>query len=111
MAGEAPVHEHDCERCTFLGTYHYDKKEHDLYCCVGAGWTSIVARDGDDGPSYSSFPADSSWFYQGYPENLPLMVAFRRSVAEGLVALGELCQDCYEVHQKGDKCPWARTLV
>ena len=48
-----PAFKHDCDACTFLGTYD----EHDLYHCVGpvhqVGPT-VIARWSDHGPDYAS---------------------------------------------------------
>lgn len=43
-----PKFTHDCDACTFLGTYDGI----DLYFCPGE--PTIIARYGDDGPEYSS---------------------------------------------------------
>lgn len=42
-------HEHDCDKCIFLGEY----KEYDLYFHPGRYWT-LVARFGKDGDYQSS---------------------------------------------------------
>lgn len=48
---EAPMWEHDCGDCIFLGTHH----QHDLYYCQGhARFPTLVARYGSDGPQYKS---------------------------------------------------------
>ena len=47
-----PVHTHDCDCCTYLGTVMQDGTWHDLYTCRG----SAIYRWGSDGPQYSSIP-------------------------------------------------------
>lgn len=46
-----PRHEHDCDRCVFLGQI----AEQDLYFCPPEG--SVILRDGPDG-DYASFQED-----------------------------------------------------
>ena len=46
---------HDCESCEFKGAW----EEYDVYACGSGTHTlgeSLIARYGDDGPEYSSFP-------------------------------------------------------
>jgi hypothetical protein len=51
-----PIYKHDCESCRYIGTYvgphPGDDRPHDWYICGD----SILARDGDDGPDYHSWP-------------------------------------------------------
>lgn len=48
-----PVFIHDCDHCTFLGHY----AGCDVYTCgIDTASGSIIARDGNDGPDYSSMP-------------------------------------------------------
>lgn len=48
-----PKFTHDCTHCTFLGHY----AGCDVYTCGNdTSRTSIIARDGNDGPDYSSMP-------------------------------------------------------
>lgn len=51
--GELPAYDHDCEKCVFLG-HHTRHREavHDLYFCEKG--PTVVARYGDEGPSYIS---------------------------------------------------------
>jgi hypothetical protein len=54
---DKPEHEHDCERCKFLGNYMPSpQKISDLYYCPGADGGAIVCRNSDDGPDYWSMP-------------------------------------------------------
>ncbi len=46
-----PIHEHDCDNCTFLGT---DKKETDWYVCGPPDMRSLIRRHSSDGPDYTS---------------------------------------------------------
>ena len=53
-----PVHEHGCDRCTFLGTtYGWLGTGHDLYYCSIE--PTVLARSGSDGDDYTSgiYPA------------------------------------------------------
>lgn len=53
---QMPKFQHDCDTCTFLGTFF----DHDVYHCgnnMGNG--SIIARYGSDGPEYASMPLDA----------------------------------------------------
>jgi hypothetical protein len=45
-----PKFDHDCEVCTFLGTY----EKHDLYHCKQATGSTVIARHSSDGPDYVS---------------------------------------------------------
>jgi len=47
-----PKYTHDCDACTFLGTFF----DHDVYHCGDTLSRSIVARYGNDGPEYASMP-------------------------------------------------------
>lgn len=47
-----PVHTHDCNRCTYLGSVTRDGEWYDLYICHD----SAVIRYGSDGPEYLSTP-------------------------------------------------------
>ena len=46
---DAPIHEHDCTNCTFLGNY----ENKDLYHCDQNGNPTVISRFGSDG-DYSS---------------------------------------------------------
>lgn len=49
---KAPLYEHDCEYCKFLGTYEDTK---DLYICPDqATGTTVICRYSSYGPDYSS---------------------------------------------------------
>ncbi len=45
---ESPRFTHDCDSCTFLGTY----EEHDLYFCPRE--PTVIARASSEGPDYCS---------------------------------------------------------
>lgn len=68
MENETPQHQHDCDRCQFLGRFEFDgplsdgTTEHfksDLYVCpeqvLGP---SLIGRFSDDGPDYVSSPME-----------------------------------------------------
>ena len=46
---EEPMYQHDCNSCTFLGTY----QNHDLYVC-GDTIPTVIARDGNEPQENSS---------------------------------------------------------
>jgi hypothetical protein len=45
-SGVAPVHQHDCDRCRFLGQAEHGDKVYDLYICDDG---CTIARFGEDG--------------------------------------------------------------
>lgn len=46
-----PLFQHDCERCTFLGSY----QEQDLYHCLQSNLgPTVIARRSSEGSDYSS---------------------------------------------------------
>jgi len=50
-----PKFQHDCSNCVFVGHFFGN----DVYTCKGSEGpmgTSIVARDGNNGPEYTSMP-------------------------------------------------------
>lgn len=57
-----PQFQHDCDQCVFYGNLRLDEL-YDLYLCPkkGAMGGSIVARYGNDGWEYRSFPVDTAF--------------------------------------------------
>jgi len=55
------MHEHDCDKCKFLGTYDYGRTGFDLYHCPRD--ESFIARYGVKG-NYISCPATVASAYQ-----------------------------------------------
>lgn len=49
-----PKHQHDCDKCKFLGQATFNRKMCDWYVCDSASWRSLIARFGEDGDYYSS---------------------------------------------------------
>lgn len=51
---QTPIHKHECDRCTFLGTF----RGADMYFCRawGAKRVTLILRDGSEGPEYDSLP-------------------------------------------------------
>lgn len=48
---DKPLFQHDCDGCTFLGTYQGS----DLYACARNGVIdTVIHRFGNDGPEYGS---------------------------------------------------------
>lgn len=74
-----PLHEHDCERCIYLGGYN----NHDLYACPEFSSESsvlpptVIARYGPDGDYYSGIV-----FADFRPE---LGEALRRAIERGVI--------------------------
>lgn len=81
---EEPNYTHDCDRCTFLGTYVMSGSNYDLYYHPGDEFTqSIVARYGEMGPEYISgitFARDQYDKKQG----TPMAEAYKRALLRGL---------------------------
>ena len=70
-----PLYEHDCKDCIFLGTF----ENADLYFCTqGNTIKTIIARFGNEGPSYISGLTFKD-------DNLYLKEAYKRSRAKGLL--------------------------
>lgn len=56
---------HDCDKCTSLGEFIYDKEKFDLYWCASAvPFPSMIARYGNSGHEYISYPLHSGLFNQ-----------------------------------------------
>lgn len=49
-----PVHQHDCQRCRYLGHTRIDNHEVDVYHCPDSDGGSMVLRYGSEGPEYWS---------------------------------------------------------
>lgn len=78
---EEPLHTHDCERCTFLGSYQM----HDLYYCTHGGLPdTVIARRSSAGEDYTSGLAIAKLLEVEHPKH-PLVEALRRAKAKGLV--------------------------
>ena len=73
----APVHEHDCERCEFLGNHTYEGAVYDLYFCMDFGkFPTLVARWSSDGPDcYSGLEFGKIHFER--QDGHPLAEAYR----------------------------------
>lgn len=52
----APLYTHDCDGCKFLGALVKHGFRYDLWYCARCDEGSLIARFGDDGPSYASSP-------------------------------------------------------
>ena len=82
----APLFEHDCDGCVFLGSMHRAGRARvDLYVCNfdktpdgKQRWPTVIARFGNDGPDYSS----GMPFVGQVPE---LTEAFARAVERGVI--------------------------
>jgi len=79
----SPLHEHDCDKCMFLGQYD----GHDLYFCLGREKT-LIARNGPEG-DYSSGSCFAQW-------NIPLFMAY--------VALRELQSSEFDRNLNASVC-------
>ena len=54
-----PMFTHDCKRCRYLGTIHFDSEWGDLYACDNSrerNHHSLIFRFGDEGRDYTSAP-------------------------------------------------------
>ena len=72
---DSPIYQHDCKRCTYLGSCEYEGRSYDLYSCDQWGLEeTVVARFGDDGPDYMSGMAIA----EQCPPDHPLAVALAR---------------------------------
>lgn len=81
----APLHQHDCSCCHFLGRYRIDQVEADLYAHSGKHMPTVIARFSSDGPDYAS------GLYSAYGNSPDLSEARRRAVL-----LGVLDYDVYQ---------------
>lgn len=59
-----PVFQHDCNDCVFQGHF----RGHDVYKCLN----TFLARYGDDGPEYTSWPAQV--FLRLLNDNAPIHI-------------------------------------
>ena len=79
-----PRFKHDCEACTFLGSFG----EHDLYHCPQHGLPTLIARRSSDGSDYSSFLAEivrnAKSSLDGYEPGRALLEAYRRAFVRRL---------------------------
>jgi len=94
----APLYEHDCASCRYLGKYHVKKTWYDLYYCgtheKNFGNT-VIGRFGNDGPDYCSGMSFAEIGHEPYAE------ARRRAISFGyynpvelpLVAPGQEVKD------------------
>jgi hypothetical protein len=71
-----PLYEHDCDQCTFLGTF----EGRDLYHCAGSrpAFQTLIERSSSDGSDYRSgiFAADTNRY---------IREAKRRATERGLL--------------------------
>ena len=49
-----PLYEHDCDKCTFLGSTSGCTPEKDLYWCHQGGMPTVISRASSNGPDYVS---------------------------------------------------------
>jgi len=52
----APVYEHDCDGCVFVGAYQTHVQKYDGYFCKDCDNESVVLRYGNAGHQYASAP-------------------------------------------------------
>lgn len=77
-----PIHKHNCDCCTFLGTYKY---KYDLYYCGNAiPCPTVIARYGEDGDYISGIPFITN--------DEVLAIAAQRAIDKGLLT-EELLRD------------------
>jgi hypothetical protein len=69
-----PIHQHDCEQCTFVGNLFIGDKyriEADLWkSCqtYGGTYRGLILRFSSEGSDYASFPAEHLDVYLWRPE-------------------------------------------
>jgi hypothetical protein len=91
---ESPKFQHDCDRCTYLGTVQ-NKGGHffDLYWCANASHpalSSVLCRYGSEGPEYSSshppeaFAGPEEFIALSKQYERPYIHAMARAVRMGL---------------------------
>lgn len=51
-----PMFTHDCDECVLVDQLAWAGLPSDIYCCRKQGYATIIARYGDDGPDYTSWP-------------------------------------------------------
>ena len=83
-----PQFQHDCTKCTFIGTY----KHYDLYVCSHSDkrMDTLIARYGDSGDAYVSgldwpfiYADDPDQFYPLDSYRAALTIAFLRALKQG----------------------------
>lgn len=79
-----PRFEHDCEECTWIGTF----VDHDVYWCPQGGRPTVVARYGNDGPQYSSLDIHNFWTVLNQHGGLATDVPYFLAMLYGLIAIG-----------------------
>lgn len=79
-----PTFKHECNTCVFLG----EDIGLDLYFCSLRDSRTLVIRHGDDFSAYSSMSVESVvslYLAAGIRTSSPLLTAYRRAVALGLI--------------------------
>lgn len=78
---ETPKHQHDCDKCLFLGRFTSDDNYDLYYCLQGGSVPTIIARYGENGAYLSGM----SFGYLGREDmQSPLGEAWRRAKEKGL---------------------------
>lgn len=84
-----PFWAHDCNQCTFLGRHEHEGKLYDLYIAKHGDHDSCLARFGDGGSEYLSFPVSLAKTVleeaKTSPNWSPLAEAYRRAKESGYV--------------------------
>ena len=98
---DTPLFTHDCTNCKFLGRYEFqagdpEMEPYDLYLCSqNQSIPTVIARYGNDGPSYLS-GLEAARAIQaknpGHPH--PLVVALQRAVEQKLLPDTLKCPQC-----------------
>lgn len=86
VSGKQPVHRHDCENCTYLGTVQHNGGPVDLYHCLQAesyNMPTVIARYGEDGDYTSGVVAAKLYIEHGRLDH-PLVIALERAKGKGL---------------------------
>ena len=86
-----PIHQHDCDRCVFLGTLD----QRDLYFCPGE--PTVIARRSSDPPDYQSGLVFGLTSLKDRPDNY-LRAAYQLACDRGLIE-GPKTEGAYLVHE------------
>ena len=81
---EGPIYNHDCEECTYLGSFANDEGVYDLYCCKKR-MTTVIARWGHRPAQYSSGLAIARMGVDA-----PLTEAYKRAAQQGLISIQDV---------------------
>lgn len=87
----APLYEHDCRECSFLGSYEWAEDRYDLYTCrQGMRLPTVIARrSGASGDYISGIEVAKILAGEGALDH-PLVEALCRALKKGLLSKKEV---------------------